>query len=119
MPSSSDSIVAPMVAEMPRSLQNATRCCCGIDMVTQHRNDAKASIANTTLAFQPNTFGRVPPAAMRAALVRQFGRRAQERDRQRQDHHELENREADHGPAPAEDTRSTRSKMVGQTKPAR
>src|SRR3954466_10786999 len=56
MPSSTDSMVAPRVVEMPRSLQNATRCCCGIDMVTQQRNDANASIPNTTLPFQPNTW---------------------------------------------------------------
>ena len=56
MPSSTDSMVAPSVVEMPRSLQNATRCCCGIDMVTQHRKAANASMPNTTLPFQPNTF---------------------------------------------------------------
>src|SRR4029078_5986781 len=55
MPRSTDSMVAPTVAEMPRSLQYATRCCCGIDIVTQHRNAAADNIANTTLPFQPNT----------------------------------------------------------------
>ena len=55
MPSSTESMVAPIVDDMPRSLQNATRCCCGIDMVTQQRNEASASMPNTTLPFQPNT----------------------------------------------------------------
>ena len=45
---------------MPRSVQSATRCACGIDMVTQHRNEAIASIANTTFGGQPNTFGVAP-----------------------------------------------------------
>ena len=63
MPSSTDSMVAPSVAEIPRSLQNATRCCCGIDMVTQQRNPASAISTNTTLGCQPMTFGRTPSLA--------------------------------------------------------
>src|ERR1051325_10234452 len=49
MPSSTDSMVAPSVLEIPRSLQNATRCCCGIDIVTQQRKPAKAINEKATL----------------------------------------------------------------------
>src|SRR6266581_236981 len=52
-PRRTDSMTAPCVGVMPRSEQNATRCACGIDMVTQHRKAAIASIANTTLGRQP------------------------------------------------------------------
>jgi len=61
MPSSTDSMVAPSVLEMPRSLQNATRCCCGIDIVTQHRNPAKRIRANATWGCQPSTARCVSP----------------------------------------------------------
>src|SRR5215208_7902734 len=56
-PSTSDSMAAPRVAEMPRSLQSATRCACGIDIVTQHKKEANARSTNTTFGGQPKTFG--------------------------------------------------------------
>src|SRR5262249_61505772 len=52
-PSRTDSMAAPTVADMPRSLHSATRCACGIDIVTQHRNAASERRPNTTLAFHP------------------------------------------------------------------
>lgn len=50
-----ESIAAPCVAEMPTSVHSATKCACGIDIVTQQRKAAKASSANTTFGGQPNT----------------------------------------------------------------
>ena len=79
MPSSTDSMVAPTVAEIPRSLQYATRCCCGIDMVTQHRKPASAIMMNTTFGGQPSTVGRAPPVAAAVELVLAFRAAAAER----------------------------------------
>src|SRR5437764_368913 len=59
VPSSSDSMAAPCVGLMPRSLHSATRCTCGIDIGMQQQNAATASIANTTLGGQPSTVGGV------------------------------------------------------------
>ena len=101
MPSSTDSMVAPTVAEIPRSLQYATRCCCGIDMVTQHRKPASAIMTNTTLGCQPSTSAARRPRRRRR-LVLDLGRRPQKDDRQRHDDGELQDRKADHRPAPAE-----------------
>src|SRR5262249_58181358 len=76
-PSSSDNIAAPWVAEMPRSVQNATRCACGIDIVTQHRKAAAASSANTRFGGQPNTLGVTvaPPPPRPPSAVSGGGRR--------------------------------------------
>ena len=71
MPSSTDSMVAPTVAEIPRSLQYATRCCCGIDMVTQHRKPASAINVNATFGCQPRTFGLAVPLAAVAAYLKE------------------------------------------------
>src|SRR5262245_66267127 len=59
-PSRTDSMAAPTVADMPRSLHSATRCACGIDIVTQHRNAASERTPNTTLAVHPSTAGVAP-----------------------------------------------------------
>ena len=77
VPSTSDSMAAPRVAEMPRSEQSATRCACGIDMVTQQRNEANASSANTTFGGQPNTFGARLLIGGAAGEMRHFRRRPQ------------------------------------------
>ena len=58
VPSSTDSIAAPWVGLMPRSLHIATRWTCGIDIGMQQQNAAIASIANTTFGGQPSTVGR-------------------------------------------------------------
>ena len=67
VPSSTDSITAPNGGVKPRSLQNATRCCCGIDIghAAQHR--AAHIIANTTFGGQPSTRARA--ASRRAARI--------------------------------------------------
>src|SRR5215831_14801702 len=46
LPSSTDSIRAPCAAEMPRSLQSATRCPGGIAIGVQHRKPATHSRTN-------------------------------------------------------------------------
>src|SRR5690349_19568097 len=61
MKSSMESIAAPCVGLMPRSLHNATRCDCGIDIGMQQQNDATAIMANTTLGGHPSTVGRAAP----------------------------------------------------------
>src|SRR5262245_33769312 len=78
-PSSTDSIAAPTVAEMPRSLHSATRWPCGIDMVTQHMNEAIAISANTTLGGQPSTlrFEAAPLLCAAAAGTAGGGRKNQ------------------------------------------
>ena len=55
VPSSIDNISALIVRLMPRSLQNATRCPCGIDIGMQHRIAATHIIANTTFGGSPST----------------------------------------------------------------
>ena len=59
-PSSTDSMAAPCEAAMPRSLQSATRCCCGIDIGTQQQKAATISIANTTIRRPAEHRRRVP-----------------------------------------------------------
>src|SRR3954471_1138296 len=56
--SSSESIAAPCVGLIPRSLHNATRCDCGIDIGMQQQNAASDIMANTRLGGQPSTVGR-------------------------------------------------------------
>ena len=56
-----ESIAAPCVGLMPRSLQSATRCDCGIAIGMQQQNDAIAMMANTRLGGQPSTVGRAAP----------------------------------------------------------
>ena len=63
-PSSTDSIAAPCTGLMPRSLQNATRCACGIDIGTQQVKIAHICRVKTRLAGQPRT-----EFCARAALV--------------------------------------------------
>ena len=62
VPSSTDSITAPTERAMPRSLQNATRCCCGIAIGTQHSTAAPHIIANTRFGGQPSTGARLAAA---------------------------------------------------------
>src|SRR3974377_2024804 len=54
---------APMERAMPRSLQNATRCPCGIAIGMQHSTAAPHISANTELGGQLN-----PPAEARALV---------------------------------------------------
>ncbi len=74
MPSNSDSITAPWVGLMPRSLQSATRCACGIDIGTQQKNAPSASMAKTRFGGQPNTFGFAAPFAAGAGATTSGGR---------------------------------------------
>src|ERR1043165_4895753 len=62
-----ESITAPCVGWMPRSLHSATRWVCGIAIGTQQKNDAAAIIANTRFGGQPSTVGRTVPGAVTAA----------------------------------------------------
>ena len=101
-PSSTDSIAAPLCAEKPRSVQNATRWLCGIDMVTQHRNAAMASSANTTFGGQPSTRGVSPAAPAAPAEVCVSGGFSQEYQRQRNDHGGCEHAVGHHRGAPSE-----------------
>ena len=55
VPSNTDSIAAPCEARMPRSLQNAGRCACGMAMGMQQKMPAAAITANTRLGGQPIT----------------------------------------------------------------
>ena len=64
--SSMESMAAPWVALMPRSLQSATRWDCGIAIGTQQQNDAIAMMANTRLGGQPSTVGRAAPGVAEA-----------------------------------------------------
>src|ERR1051325_9346623 len=61
--SSIESIAAPWVGLMPRSLQSATRWVCGIAIGTQQQSDATDIIANTRFGGQPSTLGRAAPGA--------------------------------------------------------
>ena len=54
VPSSTDSIRAPIERLMPRSLQKATRWPCGIAIGMQHSTPAPHIIANTTLRGRPS-----------------------------------------------------------------
>jgi hypothetical protein len=69
--SSTDSIAAPCAAEIPRSVQNATRCPAGIAIGTQHKNPAAQSSACTTLGGKPRVRARrrAPAATMVAARL--------------------------------------------------
>src|SRR5258707_6941265 len=55
VPSNTDSIRAPIDRLIPRSLQKATRCACGIAMGIQHSTPAAHIDANTALGGQPRT----------------------------------------------------------------
>src|SRR5947208_15197673 len=55
VPSNTDSISAPCEARMPRSLQNAGRCACGMAIGLQQKMQAAAINANTRLGGQPIT----------------------------------------------------------------
>src|ERR1700682_1722261 len=55
VPSSTDSISAPIARLIPRSLQKATRWPCGIAMGMQHSTEAPHIVANTALGGQPRT----------------------------------------------------------------
>ena len=74
--SSSDSIAGPCEAVKPRSLQNATRCCSGMDMVTQQKKVAVARMPSAKFGFSPNT-GRPPagPEPAAPAIAYSGGRR--------------------------------------------
>jgi len=77
VPSSSDSIAAPCAGAMPRSLQNATRCPCGMAIGTQQQNDASDSKASATPGRNPSARapGSRPAAPMPAAGACGGGRR--------------------------------------------
>src|SRR5229473_6786628 len=55
VPKSTESIAAPWDARMPRSLQNAGKCCCGIAIGMQQKMTATATSANTGLGGHPIT----------------------------------------------------------------
>src|SRR3984893_16939747 len=55
VPSSTDSIRAPIDRLIPRSLQNATRWPCGIAIGMQHSRAAAHIAANMALGGQPRT----------------------------------------------------------------
>src|ERR1700744_785428 len=55
VPSSTDSISALIERLMPRSLQKATRCPCGIAIGMQHSTAAAQIAANTALGGQAST----------------------------------------------------------------
>src|SRR6185437_13620857 len=54
VPSSTESIAAPLLGPSPMSLQKATMWAIGIDIVTQQQNVAKPSNAQTTLGGSPS-----------------------------------------------------------------
>src|SRR5439155_19703928 len=55
VPNSTDSIAAPCDARMPRSLQNAGKCACGMAIGTQQKMLAAAISAKTRFGGQPVT----------------------------------------------------------------
>src|SRR6266487_6988354 len=55
VPNSTDNIAAPCDARMPRSLQNAGKCACGMAIGTQQKMLAPAISAKTRLGGQPIT----------------------------------------------------------------
>src|SRR5580704_8383037 len=61
VPSSTDSITAPADRLIPRSLQKATRCPCGIAIGMQHSTAAPHITANTALGGQPRTRALLEP----------------------------------------------------------
>ena len=65
-PSSIESIAAPTDAEIPTSVQRATRWPCGIAIGTQQQKPAAASIDNAIAGRNPSTgaAGRRPVAAL-------------------------------------------------------
>src|SRR4029079_9180491 len=62
VPSSTDSIRAPIDRLMPRSLQKATRWPCGIAIGRQHITPAAHINANTAFGGQPRTRALIKPA---------------------------------------------------------
>ena len=101
-PSITESISAPCAGAMPRSLQNATRCTCGIAIGTQQRKAAAQSSASIARWLTPSR-PRAAPAARggnRAGAAAGGGRSRQQRERQ--DHHRLEAAEGQHRLAPAQ-----------------
>ncbi len=94
-------MAAPCDARMPRSVQSAGRCACGIAIGTQQKTTAIATSANTRLGGQPSTRGRVDGCREQIARHRQLGRLAQEDRRQRHHDGSLEQAEIEHGLPPA------------------
>ena len=92
-------------------------------MVTQHRNEATTSSANTTFGGQPNTRGVSPAAPAAPVAVGVSGGVLQEDHRQRNDHDGREHAVGHHGGPPAEDgdraLEDRRPDRAGEIEPAR
>ena len=101
VPNSTDNIAAPCEARMPRSLQSAGRCACGMAIGMQQKMTAAATRTNTRLGGQPITVLGADAVPERAARSRHLRRRAQEDRRQRDDHDDLEQAVIEHGLPPA------------------
>ena len=86
--SSTDSIAAPCVGAMPRSVQNATRCPFGTAIGMQQKNAAMQISASARLGGMPSTGCALARIAGQRVHGQRLRRRAQAQQGQRQDHRE-------------------------------